>query len=227
MAFSPPNEEELAAVARLHARIFAEHPDLQTNPNFGDTTILRFYRGHKSKEESAYHALQRYIAWRTEEDVDTIDSRKEEFQREIDSKKSIVGYFDKNGRPASFCFAHRHNANDRDIHQLRLLTIWTLESLRKASKPDEERFVIGFDLSKFSLSCMDYEVVKQLIQILQAHYPDTLESLYVVDAPMLFSACWMIIKHWIDPVTSQKIQFIRRADLTKFFDEDAIPSETD
>lgn len=227
LGFVPPTEEERSAVAQLHTRLFTEHPDLETNPNFTDTTILRFYRGHKGKEESAYKALNRYIQWRVDEDVDTIDSRKEEFQCEIDAGKSVHGTFDLNGRPASFCFPNKHKASDRDITQVRLLTIWTLEALRKSAKPEEERFVIAFDLGKFTLACMDYESVKQLIQILQSHYPDTLEALYVVDSPMIFSACWMVIKHWIDPVTSQKIQFIRRADLTKYFDPSSIPSNTD
>lgn len=227
MSFVPPSEAEIAVVDSIRARLHSEHPDLEANPNFSDTTILRFYRGHKGKEESAYKALQRYIQWRAEEDVDTIDSRKEEFQRELDAKKTVVGNYDLKGRPASFCFAHRHNANDRDIDQVRMLTIWTLEALRKAAKPEEERFVIGFDLGKFSMQCMDYEAVKQLIQILQSHYPDTLESLYIVDSPYLFSACWMVIKHWIDPVTAQKIQFIRRTELTKYFHPDSIPSDSD
>lgn len=227
MSFVPPTAEESARVAVLKARIYAEHPGLEQNPNFSDTTVLRFYRGMKGKEEPAYEAMKRYIAWRAEEDVDNIDSRRDEFQTEIDKRKCELGNFDRNGRPANFVFAHRHNANDRDINQVRKLTIWALETLRKAAKPEEERFTIAFDLSGFTLQCMDYEAVKQLINILQAHYPDTLENLYVVDAPFIFSACWAVIKMWIDPVTANKIQFIRRAELEKFFDPASIPSGKD
>lgn len=223
MSFVPPTEAELKCVADLNTKLYAEFPDLVGNSNFNETTILRFYRGHKGNEESAYRGLQRYVKWRADEDVDNIDIRKAEFQTEIDKAKCVLGNFDLNGRPASFCYAHRHNANDRDIAEIRKLTIWVLETLRKSAKPDEERFVIGFDLGRFSLSCMDYEAVKQLIQILQSHYPDTLESLYILDAPFVFWACWGIIKHWIDPVTANKIQFVKRSELGKFFDPSQIP----
>lgn len=225
MSFAPPTEEETLRVESIRNQLLSEFPDLATNSNFSNTTILRFYRGHKGKEASALEGLKRYIKWRVDEDVDNIDDRKVEFQKEIDAQKCVLGTFDKNGRPASFCFAHRHNANDRNIEEVRKYTIWTLECLRKAAKPEEERFVIGFDLGRFTLQCMDYEAVKQLIQILQSHYPDTLESLYILDSPMIFSACWMIIKHWIDPVTAGKIQFIRRAELTKYFDAAVIPTD--
>lgn len=227
MSFVPPTAEESERVGVLKGRILAEHPEVETNPNFSNTTVLRFLRGHKGKEDSAFGGLKRYIQWRAEEDVDNIDNRKAEFQVELDKRKCEVGNRDLKGRPANFVFAHRHNASDRDITQVRLLTIWALETLRKAANPEEERFTIAFDLSGFSLQCMDYEAVKQLIQILQSHYPDTLESLYVVDAPFIFSACWAIIKMWIDPVTANKIQFIRKADLTKFFDPASIPSGKD
>jgi len=225
MSFHPPTDEERSAVATLKSRILIEYPEWDTNPNFTDTTILRFYRGHKGKEESAFGGLQRYIQWRKNEDVDNIENRKKEFQIELDKHKCEVGTYDLNGRPANFVYARRHNKNDRDIHQVRLLTIWALETLRKHTKPEEERFTIAFDLGGFSLQCMDYEAVKQLIQILQSHYPDTLESCYVIDAPFIFSACWAIIKLWIDPVTAQKVQFISRAELAKYFDPSAIPSD--
>lgn len=227
MSFQPPTDQESNAVATLKSRLLAEYPDWETNPNFSDVTILRFYRGHKGKEDSAFGGLQRYRQWRIDEDVDNIDNRKAEFQAELDKRKCILGTYDLNGRPANFVFAHRHNKNDRDITQVRLLTIWALEALRKSTKPDEERFTIAFDLSGFSLQCMDYDAVKQLIQILQSHYPDTLENLYVIDAPFIFSACWAIIKMWIDPVTAQKVQFIPRADLVKYFDPAVIPTGKD
>jgi hypothetical protein len=225
MSFVPPTIEETIAVDALKAKVLTEYPDLATNPNFSSTTVLRFYRGHKGNEESALRGLLRYINWRIEEDVDNIENRKSEFNTELEKGKCILGNFDLNGRPANFCYAHRHNANDRDITEIRKLTIWVLETLRKSAKPDEERFVIAFDLGRFSMQCMDYEAVKQLIQILQSHYPDTLESLYILDAPFLFSACWAIIKMWIDPVTANKVQFIKRSDLTKFFAPTSIPDK--
>jgi hypothetical protein len=70
---------------------------------------------------------------------------------------------------------------------------------------------------------MDDEASKILITILQTHYPETLGTMLIVDAPMLFSACWAVIKMWIDPVTAEKVKFISRDKLQDFFSSDAIP----
>lgn len=225
MSFTPPSDMELAAVDALKSQILTDSPDLSMKEFFTNTSILRFFRGHKAKSAAAYEGLKKYFQWRVEEDVDNIDNRKAEFQPEIDKKKAVVGFRDLHGRPAAYVYAHNHNAHDRNIDEVHKLTIWVLESLRKAANPVEERFVIGVDLSKFTLRCMDYEAVKLQIGILQSHYPDTLESCYVVDSPLIFSACWRIIRPWLDPVTANKVHFIRKNELPKFFDVSTIPSD--
>jgi hypothetical protein len=224
MSFVPATSEESGVVEILKGRLIGEYPDLETNPNFSATTVLRFYRGHKGNADHAYEGLKRYIQWRIEEDVDNIDAKMELFKAEHAKNKVVGPIMDSIGRPANFVFAHRHNSSERDINEMKLYTIWTIEQARKASKPDEERFVIVFDLGKFTLKCMDYEVIKMLIGILQTHYPDTLESVFVVDSPMIFSACWVVIKPWLDPVTAQKVAFVKRIDLVKHFDPAVIPS---
>jgi len=72
---------------------------------------------------------------------------------------------------------------------------------------------------------MDFEVVQLLISILQYNYPETLATALVVDAPFLFSACWAIIRPWLDPVTAAKALFISRAQLPAYFDPPVLPDE--
>mmetsp|Transcript_44217 Transcript_44217/g.69138 ORF Transcript_44217/g.69138 Transcript_44217/m.69138 type:complete len:81 (-) Transcript_44217:256-498(-) len=45
----------------------------------------------------------------------------------------------------------------------------------------------------------------------------------LLGAPMLFSAAWMVIRPWLDPVTQAKVQFVKRPDLVNFIPIDAIP----
>lgn len=226
MPFIEPSEDELVVVRRLRAEL-TDNPDVTLSPKTTDVTILRFLRGSKGYEERALGELIKHTAWRSEFNVDTIDESLPKFQRQIDKKLVIFQGNDKANRPCLFCFAHRHNASDRDFDEMRLLIIYTLEKLISQSLPNEERFIICFDLSKFSLRCMDFEVVKVLVSILQQNYPDTLEMFCVLDAPMIFSACWAVIKPWLDPVTAHKVQFMRRAQLTEFIDVATIPSFDD
>lgn len=222
MSFQPPNQAESNAVAELRIRIEGNRSSEELKV-ITNTTLLRFFRGAKGDAETAYENLISHIDWRNDENVDDIEDNMDKFRTELNKKKLIIEYYDLNGRPACFCLAHRHNARDRDIQQVRMLTIWSLECLRKRSKPEEERFVIGFYLGRFSLQCMDYEAVKAFITILQGNYPDTLETMLLIDSPMIFSACWMVIKQWIDPVTATKVQFVKSAELSNYFAPEAIP----
>jgi hypothetical protein len=90
------------------------------------------------------------------------------------------------------------------------------------TKPEEERFTVVMDLKSFTLANMDYEAVKILISTLQINYSETLEKLLIVDAPFLFSACWALIRPWLDPVTAAKVQFLRRDQLSEYFTEENI-----
>lgn len=223
MSFVSPTEDELAAVMRLKERIINEFPEGINR--FTDTAILRFLRGRKHDEDKAFKALQKHIEWRNEYHVDEIMNHKDQFQNELHTGKFNVEYKDKDGTPTIYIFAGKHDKNHRDLEELRLLIIYTLEMILKRAKPEEERMVIAFDLSGFTLACMDYEVLKMLINILQFNYPDTLRVALVINAPFLFSACWAIIRPWLDPVTAAKAMFIKKEQLEDYFDLDAIPAE--
>ena len=80
--------------------------------NLSDCTVLRFYRGRKSDEEKTVRALQHHFKviffsnrvcrniissyryqWRDENSVDIIESKVDEFERELKANKVIVGEY--------------------------------------------------------------------------------------------------------------------------------------
>lgn len=221
MSFVQPTDDEKAMVAKLKQRFQTEHPN--ASYQYSDTTVLRFYRGRKNVEENAYKALVKHMEWREANHVDGIEHRTHEFQRELNSGKFIVAGRDNKDRPAVFIFADRHNKNDRDVDELRQVIIYTLEKLIfEMANPQEERMVICFDLSGFSLRCMDYEVLKMLIDILAFNYPETLDGAYVINAPFIFWACWAVMKPWLDPVTASKVEFVNKDKLSNHFSSDVL-----
>jgi len=247
MSFIPPNEDELAAVQRLRNRIdehFSKQDSSDENtdgstsdenssksakilpPKFTDTKLLRFYRGMKHEEDDAFNSLVTHTKWYAGHEVDRINDNTHQFEKELNAKKVIIlDGLDHNQRPVSMCYVHRHNAKDRDVQQIRMLIIHTLEGLVKKAKFDEEKFIIGFDLSRFTFQCMDYECVKALIGIIQFNYPETLYVCLVIDAPLVFRACWQIIKPWLDPVTQAKVIFIKRAQIGDYMDPSMVPAD--
>lgn len=197
------------------------------SPRITDTCILRFLRGSKGKADNALNELIKHAKWRQEMHADDIDSYLPRFQNQLDKRLSILSHFDKEGKPCLYCFVHRHNASDRDMEEMIMFIIYSLETLVRNGRPDEEMFSVFFDLSRFGMKNMDFEVVKHLITILQSNYPDTLEKFNIIDSPMIFSACWAVIRPWLDPVTSNKVQFIRRSQITDYCNEADIPSFDD
>lgn len=222
MSFVPPTEEELSAVARLNQKLIDENAYVNEF-RFTETGILRFYRGRKQDEEKAYKALLCHINWRQENNVDNISNDISKFQKELDKGKFLVEGKNHVGYPIIFIFAKKHDKNNRDIDEMRMNIIYVLEELIKQAPPAEERIVICFDLSGFSYTCMDYEVVKMLINILQFNYPDILHHALVVNAPFLFSACWAIIRPWLDPVTAGKVLFVSFDQLSDHIPTEHIP----
>lgn len=223
MSFNQPSEEELSAVQRLRDRLSNDFPE--GCKDLTDTAILRFLRGRKNIEEKAFRALVHHLNWRKDNTVNSIGDNLSSFEGELNSNKIVVKGFDKCGNPAVFIYAGRHNKNKRNLDELRLLIIYTLETILKKAKPESERIVLCFDLSGFSYSCMDYDAVKVLINVLQYNYPETLNVALIVNAPFLFSACWAVIRPWLDPVTAAKALFIKGDQLHDHFDPSTITSE--
>ncbi|KAI2641226.1 CRAL-TRIO domain-containing protein [Xylaria nigripes] len=64
-------------------------------------------------------------------------------------------------------------------------------------------------------------------QLATAHYPETLDRIFIIGAPYFFSTVWGWIKRWFDPVTVSKIFILSDQDvlpvLTTFMDIENIP----
>ncbi len=217
MAFKPPSSDELNLVQILKERV-------QELPyNFSDIEILRFLRGRKLILDDAYRSMEKHAAWRKEKEVESITE--EDVINEHQKRKSVIHGYDKSGKPILYVFARRHNAYERDIVEIEKYIIYMIELVISKTIPTEQRFNLIFDLNGFSYSCMDYEAVKVLISTLQLNYPDTLGNAYIINNPWIFSACWAIIRAWIDPVTSDKVQFITMDGLEELVDTEHIPED--
>ncbi|KAJ5689197.1 hypothetical protein N7462_003589 [Penicillium macrosclerotiorum] len=62
-----------------------------------------------------------------------------------------------------------------------------------------------------------------------AHYPETLDRIFIIGAPGFFPTVWGWIKRWFDPVTTSKIFILSAAEvkptLTSFMDPSSFPKQ--
>ena len=70
-------------------------------------------------------------------------------------------------------------------------------------------------------------LLKRVSSISQDFYPEMMGKLFVINAPMLFSGIFAIVKNWLDERTKRKIT-VCRGDylkiLRQFIDDDQIPA---
>ncbi|KAJ4392895.1 hypothetical protein N0V85_006780 [Neurospora sp. IMI 360204] len=66
-------------------------------------------------------------------------------------------------------------------------------------------------------------------QLATAHYPETLDRIFIIGAPSYFSTVWGWIKRWFDPITVSKIFIVSpsevKATLEEFIDPKNIPKQ--
>jgi len=133
---------------------------------------------------------------------------------------------DNEGNPISWVHVKHHLHYSGKDKQYEDLVLWMMEwGLRKWREGTIKtaRATIVFDQTDFSMSNMDYHLVKFLVDTLQAHYPEVLAHIYVVDAPWIFQACWKLIKGWLDPITAAKIVFVTKEELKQHINPEYFP----
>ncbi|KAF2198991.1 CRAL/TRIO domain-containing protein [Delitschia confertaspora ATCC 74209] len=66
-------------------------------------------------------------------------------------------------------------------------------------------------------------------QLATAHYPETLDRIFIIGAPGFFPTVWGWVKRWFDPITVSKIFILSQADmfptLSQYIDPDNIPKK--
>ncbi|KAF3768076.1 CRAL/TRIO domain-containing protein, partial [Cryphonectria parasitica EP155] len=66
-------------------------------------------------------------------------------------------------------------------------------------------------------------------ELATAHYPETLDRIFIIGAPIFFTTVWGWIKRWFDPVTVSKIFVLSHSEvlptLTSFIDIENIPKQ--
>jgi len=71
----------------------------------------------------------------------------------------------------------------------------------------------GFGWSHTGSKMLD--LVKKYNSLFAFFYPETLKNLYIINAPMVFSAGWSMVKPMLDPITAGKISVISRESALK------------
>lgn len=108
---------------------------------------------------------------------------------------------------------------DREFEQyVSLVFEWSALSLSEYKRGIDQTHVL-FDMTNFTLSNADFHAVKYTVRLFQKMYPDSVEKIYVHDAPRIFSVMWKIIVKWLKPHLKEKLIFTKGKEMLKKYIE--------
>ncbi|KAI0431747.1 CRAL/TRIO domain-containing protein [Xylaria sp. FL1042] len=206
--------------------VLSEHPD---------ALVLRFLRARKWDVEKAMIMLVSAINWRLERNLveiivhngESVGLKKDPsaddqgFISQYRSGKSYVHSKDKENRIVYVIKVRLHDPSAQSGEAMETYILHNIESLRILMKPPDDKCCLIFDMTGFGMKNMDFHVVKFLVSVFEARYPETLGLVLIHNAPFIFWGIWNIIKGWLDPVIASKIHFTRKsADLLQHISQE-------
>lgn len=124
----------------------------------------------------------------------------------------------------SYLNVRLHKPNDQPAKTLEKLTVYVMEAGRVLLENPVETVCLVFDLTGFSLANMDFNMVKYLVTVFEAYYPESLGRIIIHGAPFVFWGVWKVIQPWLDPVVAAKVCFTRNDnELTQYIDANHLP----
>jgi hypothetical protein len=188
---------------------------------------VRFLRARQWKVADAVIMMKDALRWRRTfngKGIHMLDERT--FESELKTGKGFFHGWDKWGRPVSYITARLHNGNARNLQEVEEFCVWMIENEHQKlfnRTHGVYRSCVIFDLGGFSLSNMDYQFMKFMINILQNYFPDSLGQCLILNSPWIFSTCWIALKRWIDPASQEKIKFVNQTELSNYVDVEQVP----
>lgn len=182
---------------------------------------LRFLSARNWDLDAAEKQLREALKFREENKVDTVLERLAPQSSLVkDLVPHLYGSFDKLGRPI-------YIERTGKIDVARLMNLVTKENLmanhlwgqeyqiercRQQSKKLGKLVYQTCNISDLSGMTMAHQKAMKFLQDLtvvdQAHYPELMGNIYIVNAPWIFGVLWKVVKHWIDPKSRQKIHVL-------------------
>lgn len=181
--------------------------------------ILRYLRATKWSVEECTKRIELTIAWRREFGIETGDDTKDLVNFELTSPENLTGKevilgYDNDCRPLLYLKPGRQNTKT-SLRQVQHL-VFMLERVIDFMPSGQDSLLLLIDFKQHDdLDGADIKsskippigVGRQVLHILQTHYPERLGKLLLTNIPWLGWAFLKMIHPFIDPLTREKLVF--------------------
>jgi len=174
-----------------------------------DATLCRFLRARNWNQEEALNQLVKTLQWRLEYGPHRITA--EDVKSELDNKgKMYRNGIDKFKRPVLYMKPGLDNTGPEDRDQKVKYLVYLMEKCAiAANKENREKLCLLIDFKNNAPPSLgNMQVAKDVLDVLQNYYPESLGRAMIFNAPWSFSVFWSFISPFLETVTKDKIQFV-------------------
>jgi hypothetical protein len=165
--------------------------------------LYRYLRASKWVVATCIQRIEATLKWRREYGLYDIVNAAHVEPEAVTGKQVLFGY-DLTGRPALYLLPSRQNTTDT-VRQVQF-TVWMLERTMDLMAPGVETLALLINFADKAKN-PSLGVAKQVLNILQDHYPERLGLALIINVPFLVNAFFKLILPFVDPVTRNKIKF--------------------
>lgn len=119
-----------------------------------------------------------------------------------------------NVQPICYVIMKYHSVWGQPAASMQKFIVTQMETFRLLMHPPNDKATIFFDLKGFGIKQMDFVNLLYLVKVLESYYPESLGTMYISNAPLIFWGFWRAVKNLLDPVVRNKIVFISTPDDT-------------
>jgi hypothetical protein len=192
--------------------------------------LLRYLRATDFDLHRTQQLMLNNMKWRIDREVRTIMDLGIEEILNCDVPRLLEVYphwhcgYDRVGRPVLYKqygkFEITKAKEMTDLDSLVRYHVWEQEACMLLCKEQSrklglvvETITVVIDIKDMQLRQVNRDflsVIKQIADIDQRLYPETLGALYILNAPALFPVIWKVVRAWIDPKTAEKFHILSR-----------------
>ncbi|KZV47615.1 random slug protein 5-like [Dorcoceras hygrometricum] len=194
-----------------------------------DACLRRYLEARNWNVEKAQIMLEGTLKWRATYKPEEILWHEVAHEGET-GKVSRANFHDRNGGTVLIMRPGKQNTSSPEGNIRHLMYLMENAILNLPEGQEQMSWLIDFNGWSLNTN-VPIKTARDIIYILQNHYPERLAIVVLYSPPKIFEAFWQVVKYFVDQNTFQKIKFVYpnnkdSVELMKaFFDAENLPSE--
>ncbi|CAK8562272.1 unnamed protein product [Lathyrus sativus] len=171
-----------------------------------DACLKRYLEARNWNVDKAKKMLEESLKWRSTYKPEEIRWAEVAHEGET-GKVSRANFHDRLGRTVLIMRPGMQNTTSAENNIKHLVYLLENAVLNLSDGQEQMSWLIDFTGFSFGTN-IAVKTARDIIHILQNHYPERLAIAFLYNPPRIFQAFWKAVKYFLDPKTAQKVKFV-------------------